>query len=97
MKAPFVGRSVPRLEDLPLITGQGRFAAKVSFPGQLHMRIVRSAHAHGKIVSIDKERALAAPGCIAVWTRADVSEVPPIDFRPTRVKGLEPYRQLALV
>jgi CO/xanthine dehydrogenase Mo-binding subunit len=41
----FVGRSVPRLEDEPLVTGQGRFAADVSFPHQLHMRIVRSGHA----------------------------------------------------
>jgi carbon-monoxide dehydrogenase large subunit len=96
MRQPFVGRSVPRLEDLPLVTGRGRFAAKVSFPGQLHMRIVRSAHAHGKIVSIDKAKALAAPGCVAVWTFADVAEVPPIEFRPTRVKGLEPYRQHVL-
>src|SRR5438105_2229780 len=96
MKQAFVGRSVPRLEDLPLVKGQGRFAAKVSFPGQLHMRIVRSAHAHGRIVSIDKAGALAAPGCVAVWTFADVAELPPIEFRPTKVKGLEPYRQHVL-
>ena len=30
---------------------------------------------------------------VAVWTGADVAEVPPIDFRMTRVAGLEPYRQ----
>jgi CO/xanthine dehydrogenase Mo-binding subunit len=96
MRQTFVGKSVPRLEDLPLVTGRGRFAAKVSFPHQLHMRIVRSAHAHGKVVSIDKAQALAAPGCVAVWTFADVAEVPPIEFRPTRVKGLEPYRQHVL-
>jgi CO/xanthine dehydrogenase Mo-binding subunit len=96
MKRVFVGRSVPRLEDLPLVTGQGRFAVKVSFPQQLHMRIVRSAHAHGKIISIDKAKALGAPGCVAVWTFSDVAEIPPIEFRPTRVKGLEPYRQHVL-
>src|SRR2546426_1797703 len=96
MKQAFVGRSVPRLEDLPLVRGQGCFAARVSFPGQLHMRIVRSAHAHGRIVSIDKAVALAAPGCVAVWTFADVAELPPIEFRPTKVKGLEPYRQHVL-
>ena len=42
-----------RLEDLPLVTGRGRFAASLSFPNQLHMRVVRSNHAHGKIVAID--------------------------------------------
>jgi len=49
-KAPFVGRSVPRLEDGPLVVGQGRFAADISFAHQVHMRVVRSAHAHGRII-----------------------------------------------
>src|SRR5262245_46884017 len=88
-----VGRSVPRLEDPPLVTGQGRFAADVAFPRMLHMRVVRSAHAHGRIVSIDTAAALATPGVIAVWTSADVSDIPPIDFRLTRIEGLAPYRQ----
>ncbi len=92
----FVGRSVPRLEDRPLVTGQGRFAADVSFAHQLHMRVVRSAHAHGRIVAIDTGAARAAPGVVAVWTAADVAGIPPIDFRLTRVEGLEPYRQPVL-
>jgi carbon-monoxide dehydrogenase large subunit len=89
----FVGRSLPRLEDGPLVTGQGRFAADISFAHQLHMRVVRAAHAHGRIVAIDTAAARAAPGVIAVWTAADVADIPPIDFRLTRIDGLEPYRQ----
>jgi aerobic carbon-monoxide dehydrogenase large subunit len=88
-----VGTSVRRLEDPPLVTGRGAFAADVAFPHMLHMRLVRSAHAHGRIVSIDASAALALPGITAVWTSADVAEVPPIDFRLTRVEGLAPYRQ----
>ena len=76
--AKFVGRSVPRLEDKPLLLGQGRFAADISFPGQWHMRVVRSAVAHGRIKSIDAKRALALPGVHAVWTAADVAHIPPI-------------------
>jgi len=90
---PFVGRSVLRLEDRPLVMGQGRFAADVLFAHQLHMRVVRSTHAHGRIVAIDIAKARAAPGVIAVWTAADVADIPPIDFRLTRIEGLEPYRQ----
>ena len=90
---PFVGRSVLRLEDRPLVLGQGRFAADVSFAHQLHMRVVRSTHAHGRIVAIDIAKARAAPGVIALWTAADVADIPPIDFRLTRIEGLEPYRQ----
>jgi len=90
---PFVGRSVLRLEDRPLVLGRGRFAADVSFAHQLHMRVVRSTHAHGRIVAIDIAKARAAPGVIALWTAADVADILPIDFRLTRIEGLEPYRQ----
>src|SRR5436309_7341029 len=37
-----LGHSVTRLEDLPLVTGRGRYAGDINFPHQLHMRIVRS-------------------------------------------------------
>jgi carbon-monoxide dehydrogenase large subunit len=92
----FVGRSVPRLEDRPLVTGRGRFAADVAFAHMLHMRLVRSTHAHGRIVSIDASAALALPGVVAVWTFADVADIPPIDFRLTRIEGLAAYRQTIL-
>ena len=91
-----VGRSLPRVEDRPLVTGQGRFAADISFAHQLHMRVVRSAHAHGRIAAIDVDAACAMPGVVAVWTAADVAAIPPIDFRLTRIEGLEPYRQRIL-
>jgi aerobic carbon-monoxide dehydrogenase large subunit len=89
----FVGRPVTRLEDLPLVTGNGRFAADVSFPHQLHMRVVRSPHAHALLRSIDTAAARNLPGVFAVWTAADVADIPPIDFRLTRIEGLDPYRQ----
>jgi carbon-monoxide dehydrogenase large subunit/6-hydroxypseudooxynicotine dehydrogenase subunit gamma len=88
-----IGRSVPRLEDRPLVTGAGRFAADIAFPHMLHMRVVRSSHAHGHIRGIDAAAALALPGVIAVWTHEDVRDIAPIDFRLTRVEGLAPYRQ----
>src|SRR3954447_24759514 len=89
----FVGRSVPRLEDRPLVTGRGRFAADIAFPHMLYMRVVRAAHAHGRLLSIDAAAALAEPGVVAVWTHGDVADIPPIDFRLTRIEGLAPYRQ----
>ena len=89
----FVGRSVTRLEDRPLVTGNGRFAADVSFAHQLHMRVVRSSHAHARIRSIDTATARSVPSVVAIWTAADVADIPPIDFRLTRIEGLDPYRQ----
>jgi len=95
-KASFVGRSVPRLEDAPLVVGQGRFAADISFAHQAYMRVVRSAHAHGRLVAIESADARARAGVIAIWIAADVADIPPIDFRLTRIEGLEPYRQPVL-
>ena len=89
----FVGRSVTRLEDLPLVTGNGRFAADVSFAHQLYMRVVRSSHANARIRAIDTATARNVAGVVAIWTTADVADIPPIDFRLTRIEGLDPYRQ----
>jgi carbon-monoxide dehydrogenase large subunit/6-hydroxypseudooxynicotine dehydrogenase subunit gamma len=92
-----LGHAVPRIEDLPLVTGRGRFAGDINFPHQLHMRIVRSAHAHGRIVAIDTAAAAAMPGVVAVWTNTDIAELSPIDFRADKsAEGLKPFRQPAL-
>jgi aerobic carbon-monoxide dehydrogenase large subunit len=92
----WIGQSVTRLEDPPLVRGHGRFAGDISFPHQLHMRVVRSNHAHGRIGSLDLAAARALPGVVAVWAAADIADVPPIDFREGRIPSLEPYRQPVL-
>jgi carbon-monoxide dehydrogenase large subunit len=92
----WIGQSVTRLEDPPLVRGRGRFAGDISFPHQLHMRVARSNHAHGRIVSLDLAAARALPGVVAVWSAADIADVPPIDFREGRIPSLEPYRQPVL-
>ena len=76
-----VGRSVLRLEDPPLLTGEGRFVGDLSLPHLLHMRVVRSAYAHGRIIAIDTAAAAATPGVVAVWTSRDISDLPPIGLR----------------
>ena len=91
-----LGRSLPRLEDPPLLTGRGRFVADVSVPGELHMRIVRSPVAHGRIVAIDADEALRAPGVVAIWTSDDVTAIPGIDFRQEGLTDLYGYRQPVL-
>ena len=91
-----IGKSVQRLEDEPLITGRGKFVANLSFPDELHMRVVRSPYAHATLRGVDVQAALALSGVAAVWTFTDVSQIPPIEFRPTKVQGLEPYRQTIL-
>ncbi len=67
----FIGQPRPRTEDARLLTGQGRFTDDFGFPGQAHAAMARSLHAHARIVSIDKTRALALPGVLGVFTGAD--------------------------
>src|SRR5258708_40162284 len=95
-KGPCVGGSGLRREAEPLLKGQGRFAADIHFPSQLHMRVVRSTFAHGKLLSVDLKPALAIPGVHAAWSFADVADIPPIDFRLTKLASLAAYRQTIL-
>jgi aerobic carbon-monoxide dehydrogenase large subunit len=88
-----LGRSVPRLEDPALLRGQGQFIGDIDFSHQLHMRVVRSSYAHAELRSVDVTAALAAPGVAAVWTGADIANLPPIDFRDPTGEDLRPYRQ----
>src|ERR687885_51072 len=91
--ARVLGRSVPRLEDPPLVRGQGQFVGDIAFPHQLHMRVVRSPYAHALLRAIDVSAALTARGVVSVWTAADIADLPPIDFRDPANEALRPYRQ----
>ena len=95
-KGKVIGRSVLRLEDEPLLLGQGRFTDDIGFPNQLHMRVVRSEHAHGRVISTEIAAARSLAGVVAVWTGADIKDLPPIDFRDPAAEALKPYRQPAL-
>ena len=67
-----IGARVPRREDAALLTGRGRFIDDVERARQAHARIVRSPHAHARIVSIDPKDAAAAPGVLAVLTHREL-------------------------
>jgi 2-furoyl-CoA dehydrogenase large subunit len=71
--APWVGRSLPRVEDAALLTGRGRYIDDLGTPpGTLHAAFLRSPHAHAEIASVDVARAQAAPGVAAVLTGRDI-------------------------
>jgi carbon-monoxide dehydrogenase large subunit len=61
-----------RREDPALLTGESRFVADLRVPGTLHVALVRSPIAHGRIASIDLSPALAMPGVVAAFTGADL-------------------------
>ncbi len=54
-----------------VVTGAARYTLDVDVPGLLHMRLLRSPHAHARIRAIDRAAALAVPGVAAVFTHED--------------------------
>jgi carbon-monoxide dehydrogenase large subunit len=68
-----IGQPVTRFEDPRLLRGQGRFINDVNLPGQAHAVVLRSPHAHARIVAIDTATARAAPGVLAIYTQADLA------------------------
>ncbi len=70
----WLGKSLNRVEDPRFLRGQGRYLDDLKLPGMLHAAIVRSPHAHARIVSIDTSKAEALPGVVRVVTGADVQE-----------------------
>ena len=71
-----VGTRPDRPDGIDKVTGRARFGADMVAPGMLTGRILRSPHAHARIVKIDTSRAEALPGVKAVVTRADFGDVP---------------------
>jgi CO/xanthine dehydrogenase Mo-binding subunit len=67
-----IGRSLPRIDGRPKVTGSARFAADITPAGLLHGRPVLAIPAHARIERIDVGEALAVPGVVAVLTAADL-------------------------
>src|SRR6185437_14236584 len=67
------GESVPNPFGRDIVTGHARYTTDIPLPeGTLHLKVLRSPHAHAKIASIDKSKALAVAGVVDVFTWEDV-------------------------
>jgi aerobic carbon-monoxide dehydrogenase large subunit len=73
MSAKIFGSGIRRREDPRLITGTALYTDDLFLPRMAHMAILRSPHAHARIVSIDTSQAKGAPGVVAVYTGADTA------------------------
>ena len=69
------GRNVPAPAGRRVVTGAERYTFDLAVEGTLHMKLVRSPHAHARIVSIDAAEALAVPGVRLVLTHHDAPDV----------------------
>jgi CO/xanthine dehydrogenase Mo-binding subunit len=66
-----VGTRPERPDGIDKVTGRARYGADAYAPGMLHGAVIRSPHAHAKIVKIDASKAMALEGVKGVVTRAD--------------------------
>lgn len=94
-----IGAPVRRLEDPRFITGKGDFVDDLAPAGVAFAHVVRSPHAHAKIVSMDKSAACAAPGVYCVLTgREAIAEnikglpCPGFPAAPTGARFCRPLR-----
>ena len=70
-----IGARIPRLEDRPLLLGQGRFVDDIALAGVWHAAFVRSPHPHAAVRGVDASAALALAGVHAVLTLDDLAPV----------------------
>ncbi len=70
-KLSVVGKSFPRIDSGVKVTGEARYAGDLKFPKMLYGKILRSPHAHAKILNIDTSKAERLPGVKSVITGKD--------------------------
>src|SRR5499425_1496209 len=73
-KYKWIGTRPDRPDGADKVTGRARFGADFNLPGQLIGKVLRSPHAHARIVSIDTSQAEALPGVKAAITRDDFAD-----------------------
>ena len=69
-----IGKRSRKVEGLQKVTGRAIYADDIALPRMLHGKLLRSIHAHARILSIDASAALAVPGVHAVITGKDLPE-----------------------
>ena len=66
-----IGSRPVRPDGLDKVTGRAQFGADTVLPNMIHGKVLRSPHAHAKILSVDVSAALALPGVFAAISGAD--------------------------
>ena len=67
----YIGKRTIRPDGFDKVTGRANYGADLALPGMLWGKVLRSPHAHAKILSIDTSKAEAHPDVLAVATHAD--------------------------
>src|SRR5215204_7035434 len=76
-----IGAHRKRVEDPPLLRGQGQYVEDLRLPGTVDVAFVRSTHPHARIARVDLQEARAAPGVLIAWSGEQVRHVPRVPVR----------------
>ena len=66
-----IGASVKRVEDQRFLTGKGNYTDDINRPDQTYAYMLRSPHAHAKIISIESSNAQSSEGVVAIFEEVD--------------------------
>jgi CO/xanthine dehydrogenase Mo-binding subunit len=72
----WIGQSTIRPDGADKVTGRAAYSADTTMPGLIFGKVLRSPHAHARIISIDTSKAEALPGVKAVMTAKDIVDFP---------------------
>jgi CO/xanthine dehydrogenase Mo-binding subunit len=67
-----IGKSIDRIDVRSKVTGEAKYTSDLTYPGQLHMKVLFAERPHARVLSIDTARAEALEGVVAVLTAKDV-------------------------
>ncbi len=70
-----IGSSPRRKEDIRLLTGAGRFTDDIARANAARLGVVRSVHAHARILGVELTAARKQPGVLAAWSAADLGAI----------------------
>jgi len=70
-----IGKKIPRNDGRAKAMGAAMYTDDLKLPGMLHGALLRSPHAHARIVNIDISKAVRLPGVKAIITGRDIPKV----------------------
>ncbi len=85
-----IGKKVPRVHGLGIVTGLGFYTEHLRMPGMLHTRALRSPHPHAKVRSLNTKKAEELPGVVAILHRGTL----PAEYRDVKLGAGPPDRFL---
>jgi carbon-monoxide dehydrogenase large subunit len=85
----YIGQRVRRREDLAMVTGRGRYAGDLRFPGLLYAAVSRATSPHGQMAAVNLDMARSMPGIVGAYSADDLPEI-----RGVMVDGVLPDTHL---